>query len=631
MVHRICRRLVVAVANRTTRKAKRLIYKRNIGAIREKSSCLGRGFAGCFNGHVFIDGTKELKSFEAEVLRAAERIIGGSFVLFGEWVDLPGDITADDEWRTDFVAKYRFPNGFYDTIKPATGVADIKVPWEYGRMHYLLPLAAAFRQTGDTRFLDCYRAKVDSFVSSNPVGWGVQWTCTMEVGIRTFNLLSSYELLRHNLDEKDPLHALMAELAFCHGEHIWANLETSARLQENNHYIADLLGLAAIVTAYPDYLKARKWGAYTHNELMRCMRKQVLDDGSCFERSIRYTRLVGEMLFFAGKCLAGTLYEMPAEYFNRLSILGSFLDAMTSVDGRSQQVGDNDSGRVVCISPERYDDLRLVGRLVTREIGDNAPEEAFFVEEELFYGVSERAMRITSWHDGIQMFPDAGMALARYGAWSLGMFASDGFAGEAESGHTHNDKLSFTLDFEDQVFFVDPGSGVYTSNPELRNIFRGTAQHSTLQFGDLEQNEFGQLFGYTKCGTANLEVMKFDRTVSLKGTTDCWFSRFGVIHRRFIDIDTEKVVISDDIDGSVPSAKAKRAFILSPAVCVTKVDSHIVLLASGNVSILFHADGDIEVREGFYSPRYGSVVKTQILDVQFEYGKTNIVTIKGKS
>lgn len=195
MVQRICRRLAVAVANRTTRKVKRQIYKSSSSAIRQKASCLGNELAEGFNGRIFVDsGSAGFKSFDIEIRRAAERIIGGSFVLFGEWFDLPRDITVEDEWRTDFVAGYRFPDRPYDAIKPESGVADIKVPWEYGRMQYLLPLAAAFRQTGDARFLDCYRAKVGSFASVNPMGRGVQWTCTMEVGIRVFNLLSSYEL-----------------------------------------------------------------------------------------------------------------------------------------------------------------------------------------------------------------------------------------------------------------------------------------------------------------------------------------------------------------------------------------------------------------------------------------------------
>ena len=101
-------------------------------------------------------------------------------------------------------------------------------------------------------------------------------------------------------------------------------------------------------------------------------------------------------------------------------------------------------------------DLRLVSRLVDREIGPDAPDEAFFAEEELFYGASGRVACFPSWRGGARTFYDAGMALARYGDWSLGFFASDGFVDESEPGHTHNDKLSFTLGFKGVPFFVDP-------------------------------------------------------------------------------------------------------------------------------------------------------------------------------
>lgn len=628
MVQRICRRLAVAVANRTTRKVKRQIYKSSSSAIRQKASCLGNELAEGFNGNIFVDNAAGFKSFDIEIRRAAERIIGGSFVLFGEWFDLPRDIAVEDEWCTDFIAGYRFPDGPYDAIKPESGVADIKVPWEYGRMQYLLPLAAAFRQTGDVKFLACYRDKVGSFASMNPMGRGVQWTCTMEVGIRVFNLLSSYELLRCGLCEDDPMHTVIAELAFCHGEHIWANLETSARLQENNHYIADLLGLAAVVAAYPNLPKARKWGEYTHNELMRCVRKQVLDDGCCFERSTRYTRLVGEMLFFAGKCFAETPYKLPADFFERLSILGRFLDAVTGEDGCSLQIGDNDSGRVVCISPERYDDLRLVSRLANREIGLDAPDEAFFAEEELFYGASGRVACIPSWRGGARTFYDAGMALARYGDWSLGFFASDGFVDESEPGHTHNDKLSFTLCFKGVPFFVDPGSGVYTRDPKVRNILRGTAQHSTLRFGNLEQNDFQGLFGYTRRGGASLDVAEADGAVVFRGATDCWATRLGVTHKRVVEVCLEGVVVKDDVEGSEPAVAATRSFVLAPEVDVSVIGRKEAILVSRGVSVTFCAEGDIVVRKGLYSPHYGTVVKSTILDVPFEYGGTNVITVR---
>lgn len=629
MVQRICRRLAVAVANRTTRKLKRQIYKSSSSAIRQKASCLCKELAEGFNGHIFVDdGSDEFKSFDIEMRRAAEKIIGGSFVLFGEWFNLSNEITAEDEWRTDFVARYRFPDGPYDAIKPKSGAADIKVPWEYGRMQYLLPLAAAFRQTGDAKFLTCYRAKVGSFASMNPMGRGVQWTCTMEVGIRAFNLLSSYELLRCRLCEDDPMHAMIAELAFCHGEHIWANLETSARLQENNHYIADLLGLAAIVAAYPNLPKARKWGEYTHNELMRCSRKQVLDDGCCFERSVRYTRLIGEMLFFAGKCFAGTPYALPSEYFERLKTLGEFLDAATNADGSSLQVGDNDSGRVVCISPDRYDDLRLVGRMVERETNTGRSFGALFAEEDLFYGGVERALANSSLDNSVKFFSDAGMTFVRSQGWSLGFYAIDGFRDGAEPGHTHNDKLSLTLDFKGNQLFVDPGSGCYTRDPCIRNALRGTSQHSTLRFEDAEQNEFGALFGYVRCGGAKLEVEECEGAIHLIGETDCWRGRFGVTHRRRVEIESDGVTILDELNGPAPKMLALRTFVLSPAVKVAVIEHQTALLESGDISVMIQGDGNIDVREGLYSPRYGIVQKTRILDIPFKYGKTNVITIK---
>lgn len=628
MMRRICRRFVVAVANRTVRRAKRCLYKEKLCTIRARASLLSRDLAAGFDGHVFDGRSESVAGFGDEVLQAAERIVEGYFVLFGAWVKLPADATGVDEWYVDFSSGYRFKDGAYDAVKPETGVADIKVPWEYGRMQYLLPLAAAFRLTGETRFLDTYRLKIMGFSTFNPLGCGVQWACTMEVGIRAFNMLASYELLRKGIDIDDPLHERVAELSICHGKHIWANLETSAKLQENNHYIADLLGLAAIVAAYPRLPDGPRWGKYTHSELVRCSRKQVLDDGCCFERSVRYTRLVGEMLFFAGKCLAYTPYALPSEYFERLAVLGGFLDAMTSADGSSLQVGDNDSGRVVCISPARYDDLRLVGRLVEREANRGCSSGVFFAEEGLFYGGMERTPVIPSWDNGVRLFPEAGMALVRSRGWSLGFYAVDGFRGGAEPGHTHNDKLSLTLDFKGKRFFVDPGSGSYTRDPGARNALRGTSQHTTLRFGDMEQNEFGALFGYARCGGSGLEVEEREAAIVLRGETDCWRGRLGVIHRRCVEVESDGVTILDELDGPAPKMLAMRAFVLSPAVKVDVIGRQTALLESGGVSILFQTDGNIDVREGLYSPRYGVVERTQILDVSFEYGKTNVATIK---
>src|SRR6185436_10069715 len=54
--------------------------------------------------------------------------------------------------------------------------------------------------------------------------------------------------------------------------------------------------------------------------------------------------------------------------------------------------------------------------------------------------------------------------------------------------HTHNDLFSLCLEARGVEWITDPGTGVYTSDPGMRNRLRGTAAHATLQLGAREQN-----------------------------------------------------------------------------------------------------------------------------------------------
>ena len=629
VMRRLFRRLAVAAANRSTRKIRRLVYKSRIDAIRQSARDLAPDLAKSFDGHLFESGPNTSSLYREDVIEAAKKVEQGSFVLFGEWFDIPEKAKeTKDQWCTDFLTNVQFAFDGYTDIVPKKDVADIKVPWEYGRMQYLLPLAAAYKMTRESHYLDEFRSKVEGFSIANPLGGGVQWVCTMEVGLRVFNLLTSYELLRGAISPDDTLHALVAEMAICHGEHIWANLETSAKLQENNHYIADLLGLAAIVSCYPNAPKSPKWGRYTKKELERSVKKQVLNDGCCFERSTRYTRLVGEMLYFAGKSLSRTAFALSEEYCNKVVLLGAFLDSVTDAQGRSLQLGDNDSGRVVCISPRSHDDLRLVGRLAARERGYDVGV-ALFPEEELLHGTTTQEYEVVSWDNGIKVFPDAGVALVRLCDWSLGFYACDGFRNDAEAGHTHNDKLSFTLAVDGVSFFVDPGSGVYTRKTQLRNKLRGTSQHSTLWFEGLEQNEFGGLFGYIRCGGATLDVKEYDHEKALlEGATDCWLSRVGVVHKRVIAVDPCQIRIIDFLDGEALTCSAFRSFVLAPSVSIAALAEGSMVLRDGGVSVLLESNAPISIREGLFSAHYGSIETTLILDIPYVQEEENSISIR---
>src|SRR5207248_362281 len=55
--------------------------------------------------------------------------------------------------------------------------------------------------------------------------------------------------------------------------------------------------------------------------------------------------------------------------------------------------------------------------------------------------------------------------------------------------HKHCDQLAFEYHLAGVPLLVDPGSHVYTSDPDTRNLFRSTRSHNTLMIDGEEQNE----------------------------------------------------------------------------------------------------------------------------------------------
>lgn len=637
---RLGSKCVVALNNRTLRRLVRARYVKNLQKTRTDSEDVGRAIAR-EHVNVFVPEDASFKGmpFDELVIDSAGKVLGGSFILFEKWFSIPSGFTAEgDVWRTDFTSDYVFPHIEYSRISAPEGIAEIKVPWEFGRMQYLVPLALAYRITHEVGYLHLYRKILESFSRSNPVGVGVQWVCTMEAGIRIFNVLLSFELVKPLLEENDQLVELVAVLACGHGTHIAENLETSARLQENNHYVADLLGLAAISASYPSSPQSGRWGVIARAELVRSANKQILDDGCSFERSVRYTRLLGELFFYAGKALHGTRYALPNSFWSRLGRLASFLDAVTSENGSSPQIGDNDSGRALAISTEGFGDLRLLGRLIEREAHGGVTDSFMFPEEAMLYasgvrGYAHRMERSASGgrlNEGARVFQDFGIALVRLGVAEVAFLAIDGFDRWSEVGHTHNDKLSVLLSISGRSVFVDPGTGSYTRDVALRNALRGTAQHSTLWLRGLEQNEFRSLFNFRRMGGATLRVVEEDvSAVTLRGVTDCYASRAGCEHTRHVRFVGAPIglVIIDNLGEVAAKCDPIRSFVLHPGVTVERIDDRTLRLRSGEVALAMESNAPFALRDGLYSPSYGEVNRTIIVDTPYLFGENNEVRV----
>ena len=303
------------------------------------------------------------------------------------------------DWHLDFRSGYRWsPLVWYLRVPYGhlPGV-DVKVPWELARMQHLPQVALAFgcARAGLPRFLPperyrgAFRNQVLDFVATNPPRWGVNWRSTMEVAIRIANWLLAYDLFRAYGAEFDRgFEAVFAASVREHGRHVAHNLDRSPAWR-NNHYLADLAGLAFVAGYLPPTRETRRWGRAAAAGLARETGRQFLGDGAHFESSTGYHALAAQLVAWAaamiragergtGPPAAGPAVPgaWPGSAGEALSRMAEFLVDVTRPDGRLVQIGDQDGGRLFKLQPAP----RLAGPGAGRRAGPPAePDEEHLV------------------------------------------------------------------------------------------------------------------------------------------------------------------------------------------------------------------------------------------------------------
>ena len=95
------------------------------------------------------------------------------------------------DWHSDFKKGYRW-DPRYGHIE---GV-DVKVPWELSRFQHLNILGQAYVLTKDRKYADEFVNQINDWVDHNPVGFGVNWHCAMDIAIRAANWLVAQEFFQ---------------------------------------------------------------------------------------------------------------------------------------------------------------------------------------------------------------------------------------------------------------------------------------------------------------------------------------------------------------------------------------------------------------------------------------------------
>lgn len=557
----------------------------------------------------FFETGDFFKNKREDVLASADLLCRHTFDLLGSGkINLGKDI----DWHQDFIHQKPFSRGPIEQIQYAYWYhgADLKVPWELSRFQWMANMGEAWKLTGDEKYANEAANLILDWISKNPVHYGVNWKCPMDCAIRACNWLLAWFLMRdsaafHSQDFKEKFFTSLAD----HGKYIYRNLESFV-LFNSNHYLADVTGLLFLGVLLPEFKEAEKWKKKALHALEVEMKKQVYEDGVDFEASIPYHRLVCEFFGFSALLAQANGIQFSYAYLEKLEKMFEFVWHYTKPNGLAPQIGDNDDGRLFM-----FEDFFDWNRRDHRHLLDLARK--LFPVNKKFDHTNRPKLSAA--------FAQAGIYIMRQDDFYCHIdVGTNGQKGNG--GHAHNDTLSFELAAHGEDFIIDPGTYVYTSDPEARNKFRGTRMHNTVMIDDEEMNQFrsDSLFSMYEDAKPKVNQWVSSATHDVLDAEHSGYERLKmpITHNRKFEFDKKKqeLKIADSFIGEGKHT-IEWNFHFSPEVEVKKSDDKIIAIVKGKTLTMrlpLELTADAKIQEGEVSFSYGVKQKAPVLTIQKE-------------
>lgn len=534
---------------------------------------------------------EKFKPETAALVGEAEEIVSaGRWPLLGY-----GALALSDspDWTRDPVSGARWPLEYHADLRlvrdESGGGGDVRVVWELNRLGHFLTLGRAYHATRDERFAAELLRQAAHWRAHNPVGFGPNWACAMEVALRAANLLAAFHLVRRSPHLDEARLALLLSMFDEHGAHILRNLEYSY-IATSNHYLSDVTGLFWLGVCLPELEAARGWREFGLRELLGELDKQVLADGADGEASTGYHRFVAELFLYSFVLARANGIEIEERHRQVLRSMLEYVRAYLRPDGRAPLIGDTDGGQFLPLKKRDADDhayLLAVGAAVFKEPrfkpSGETPEEVFWMTGT--DGMLEyEALDADASAPESRAFADAGTYLMREGDLYL-LFNVSGAGLKGRGSHGHNDALGIEVSAHGACFIRDPGTYVYTADTAERHLFRSTAYHSTVEVDGAEQNTTLARLPFRIGDEAHPRILRWesDAARDLVVAEHDGYARLSagaIKHRRAVFFDKREGfwLVEDALDGAglhtfrfifhlVPGARAQLKADASVEVC----------------------------------------------------------------
>jgi hypothetical protein len=477
------------------------------------------------------------------------------------------------DWQRDFKSGFNFnvKKQFDDQIIDPSRNVDIKNCWELGRLQHLPQMAfSAIKNKNSAEIILEFKNQSLDFILSNPIGMGVQWACTMDVGIRVCNWLVAYDVFKqidstNILDDKFML--FFTDSIHRHAEFIYNNLEHKEGAA-GNHYLFNLVGLLFATNYLSKKDETNQWREFAELEVQKEFYKQFFSDGGNFEGSTTYHCLSAEAMLYSTALMIRQGKKLDKEYIDLLSETARFIVDVIKPSGEMPQFGDNDSGRLFKFTAGdllNYESL-ISGFAGLFDVENKSHTEKNIIEQlsnnsklEFSYKKNKGKHQIRNAKHQLQIPSTTeikyssninidNIKLYTYSDFGIYVFKSDEFylAISAISnkkmhhswGHVHNDKLSFDLQVKGFDLVKDPGTYIYSAFPEKRNEYRSARAHHGIVVKGVEQNKELDLFYLereVKCQVLEIQNL----TITLQA------NYYGVEHIRKFTILSDQLIITD--------------------------------------------------------------------------------------
>lgn len=527
------------------------------------------------------------KTMHASCIDEAEKIMNGTFVIFGS----SHQVRATMPWHQDITGEKKdscfSPHDFYTKIviagsKTAELSKDIKVPWELSRLQQLPILGHAYALTKNDRYAHKIIALILDWIAQNPFLHGVNWCNAMEVGLRAVNWIIALSMIKdcktvNTADIASIIESLRNHLIFIEGNWEWYDGKTS------NHYLSDLVGYLYLAYFFNDRAK-KQWAIA---ELERELYKQVLPDGTSYEGSTAYHRLVTELFYYAQYVVDQENGSFSESFIKKYAQMTNFLWWCTPYNGSLITVGDNDSGSVTAF-------LLVNKQQITKQ------ESIYFKD----FGLSiykSKKLHVSLRHHA--------------------------YHSDQPTGHFHNDVGSITMAIDSLPIFVDPGSYVYTASSYWRNHFRSVAMHNTTYIDQVEPVLLTERLFYLGI-EPSLSVQKDELFLMHQAQ----YARYGAYLQRAVQILDRAVVIRDNwqIAEEKKSLVLQWNFTVHPDIVLEQQKDGILLWYYERcIAQILSSTMHFKIFDSFYSPSYGQKEITKCIRATLPFAtiKTEIIIL----